>query len=197
MRRRLSWVLRSVSVRADVAPTLNMIPAEVGGARRVKSSGILSLSTRDHCLRIGIQPSFARASVLGQKKRESLYASATSFLQVLETSGSLDIILRISVVLECTFWGKLFHRKVGPRICVEIVVAAAIIRSVFARSGVIPGKTDAMMATTSSEDSSLMSPSDLESSSTFSILVEVLASCENDSGLMVKVAASRRTKSSC
>ena len=70
--------------------------------------------------------------------------------------------LMISVVLDCMFWGKVLARKVGARICVEIVVAAAVILSVFVRSAVIPGKTDDMMVTTSSEDSGLTSPSDPE-----------------------------------
>ena len=90
-------------MRADVAPTPNMMPAEVGGVRRVKNSGILSLSTRDHCLRTGIQPSLARDNVLVQKNLESLYTSEMSFLQILEISGNLDVTLRISVMLEVTF----------------------------------------------------------------------------------------------
>lgn len=197
IRRRFSWVFRSVSVRAEVAPTPNMIPADVGEVRRVKSSGILSLSTRDHCLKTGIQPSFARVKVLEQKNLESLYASAASFLQILETSGSLDMILRISVVLESTFCGNVFHRKVGPSICVEIVVAAAVIRSVFVSSVVIPGRTEAMMATTSCETSCLLFPLGADESLEFSIITSVFGSWENDSGLMVKVAARRRTKRSC
>ena len=102
IRRRFSWALRSASMRAEAAPTPNTMPAEVGGMRRVRSSGIFSLSTKNHCLRIGIQPSFARVDVLAQKNRGSLYASEISFFHVLETSGSFDTTLRMSVVLEVT-----------------------------------------------------------------------------------------------
>lgn len=48
MRRRVSCVLRSVSWRADAAPTPNMIPAVVGADRRERSSGRRSLSVNVH-----------------------------------------------------------------------------------------------------------------------------------------------------
>lgn len=101
--RRLNWVLRSASRRAEDAPTPNIIPADVGAERRARSSGMRSLSSRTHCRSIGNQPFSARAKELAQKNFESLKASATSLLQSFDASGILDIAYNIPRVLSVTF----------------------------------------------------------------------------------------------
>ncbi len=87
--RRLSWVLRSASSLADVAPTPNTIPAVVGGVMRPRISGILSLSLMVHCLRSTSQSLWTSAR-FEPKKRASLKASVTSFFQPFWLLGSLD-----------------------------------------------------------------------------------------------------------
>ncbi len=79
-RRRFSWVLRSASRRAEVAPTPNTIPAVVGAVMRARISGIRSLSATVHCLSRGSQAALINP-LLELKNRASLKASARSFFQ--------------------------------------------------------------------------------------------------------------------
>lgn len=195
--RRLNWVLRSASRRAEDAPTPNIIPADVGADRRTRSSGMRSLSRRIHCRRIGNHPFSARAKELAQKNFESLKASATSLLQIFDASGILDIAYSIPSVLSVTFRGYDFHRKVGDNTCVETMVAAAVMRSgsmrIFERLGTI----EANMATTSSEIKVLRrSKLCKESLDDFSALRAGEISREKPKGLVVKVAERSRTKRS-
>ena len=84
------------------------------------------------------------------KNLESLNASATSFLQILDASGIRAMFSIISSKLPVMFRGNVFHRNVGVSICVDIVVIAAVIRSASTRILEILGKMAAMIATTSS-----------------------------------------------
>lgn len=88
-RRRLSWVLRSASSLAEVAPTPNTIPAVVGGLMRLIISGIFSLSFTTHCFNKGSQSCLTK-SASDEKKRASLKASLISFFQVFWLPGSLE-----------------------------------------------------------------------------------------------------------
>ena len=56
----------------------------------------------------------------------------------------------MSSKLSVTFRGNVFHRKLDASTCVDIVIVAAVIRSVSTRIFEMLGKIEAMMATTSS-----------------------------------------------
>ena len=160
--RRLSCVFRSASSLAEEAPTPNMIPADVGDERRDSNSGIRSLSRSAHCRSIGIQPFQTRSKELVWKNFGSLKASATSFLQIFDASGTRNIVFIMSSKLPVMFRGNVFQRKVGASTCVEIVVVAASIRSVSTRIFEMLGNIEAMIATTSSGSSGRRSSEDSE-----------------------------------
>ena len=100
---RLSCVFRSASKRAELTPTPNMIPADVGVDKRDRYSGIRSLSIIVHCRSIGNHPCSANFKELAQKNRGSLKASATSFFQVFDASGILDIAKTMLRIASVTF----------------------------------------------------------------------------------------------
>ena len=131
------------------------------------------------------------------KNLGSLNASATSFLQSFEASGIRDIVFIMSSKLPVTFRGNVLHRKVGVSTCVDIVVIAAAIRSVSTRIFEMLGKIEAMMETTSG-GSLNFGVSEISEVwwTPFSSFEDKGRSWENASGLIVKVAASRRTKRS-
>ena len=131
------------------------------------------------------------------KNLGSLNASATSFLQSFEASGIRDIVFIMSSKLPVIFRGNVLHRKVGVSTCVDIVVIAAVIRSVSNRIFEMLGKIEAMMETTSSGSLDLgVSETSVVWWTDFSPFEDKGRSWENASGLIVKVAASRRTKRS-
>lgn len=76
-------------------------------------------------------------------------------------------------MLAVTFLGKAFHRNVGPRICVDIVVVAAVIRSVSTNIFDTLGRMDAMIPTTSSGSKVLCVSKDRVGWMSFSPLVIV------------------------
>jgi len=161
---RLSCVFRSASNRAEVAPTPKTIPAVEGGVRRDNSSGMRSLSLAHHCLIRGKIDEGMRDSGRREKKRGSLKASETSFLQGAfcpallplpeeleepgsgrrESSCSNERVERLKVS------GKDLDRKAGARTLEEIEEAAASTRSGSTRILGREGTMEARMPTTSS-----------------------------------------------
>lgn len=109
MRRRLSWVLRSASNRADDAPTPNIMPAEVGEERRVSNSGIRSFSANTSCRSMGSQP-VSTKSREHEKNLESLNASVTSRFHSFAASGMLVNAVTKSRKYFETFPGNDFDR---------------------------------------------------------------------------------------
>ena len=103
----------------------------------------------------------------------------------------------MSSKLPVIFRGNDLHRKVGVSTCVDIVVIAAVIRSVSNRIFEMLGKIVAMIETTSSGSLDFgVAETSVVWWTAFSSFEDKGWSWENASGLIVKVAASRRTKRS-
>ena len=101
----------------------------------------------------------------------------------------------MSSKLPVMFRGKVLHRKVGVSTCVDIVVIAAVILSVSNRIFEMLGKIEAMMETTSCGSLNFcVAEISVVWWTLFSSFEDKGRSWENASGLIVKVAASKRTK---
>lgn len=189
IRRRLSWVLRSASNLAEVAPTPKTMPAVVGGVIRLSISVIRSLSVIVHSFNRGNQ-SLCTKETDDPKNLESLKASPISFFQVFWLPESLvSSWRRVNVVFEIVS-GKAFERIEGPITFVEMAPAAVKTRSDSTR---ILGRLGTMLDNTPTTSSAL-SVGDINRCS----LGLDLSDCEADTpsvkdvGLVVKRAVSNR-----